>query len=110
MKKVFTLLLALTLGMTVLTGCPSTSSPSNSIVGEWVSADSEDYSYVFKADGTGSYTYLGITVELTYEIVDDNILKMEKSDDIQQEYEFTIENNVLTLYDTLGNEYPYNRK
>ncbi len=89
----------------LLFGCNS----SNSIVGKWVYNNDNTY-YTFNKDNSGSYTYLGETKSFIYEDRGNKVLIRYEGNTSTNEFDYTIENNTLTIKDSFGNDIQYKRK
>ena len=96
--------------ITLLTGCGN----SNSIVGTWEYYDgtntkSEVY-YTFNRNSTGSYTYYNDTKEFTYEDRGNKVVISYEGTTSPNEFDYSIENGVLTIKDSFGSDVKYKRK
>lgn len=81
---------------------------SNSIVGKWAYSDS--FIYTFNKDKTCSYDAMGTLMKCTYTVDGDKLSIMYEGDTEPFETTFKIEDNVLTIKDSLDNDVNYKRK
>ena len=115
MIKVFKIIpwLLVVLLVCISTGCKN-KKDINPIVGTWELYRDEviekEIYYVFNEDKTGSYTLYGNTKELTYEIRDNKISIKYSSDTKDNELEYSISGNILTIKDNFGEDVLYKRK
>ena len=110
MKKIITVLLALSLGVISFSGCTKKDppkEPDNPIVGEW-EYEGGGYVYIFRPDGTGTYNYLEYSQDFTYE-TEGNVLTLSFEDSDPRSLEFKLDGDTLTLTNNSG-DVVYNRK
>ncbi len=81
---------------------------SSALIGTWIdhTSDWED-TYIFNADGTGSYTS-GFEYPFTY-IVDANTLTVTFEEDDTEEYTVTVDGSKLVLVDKFGYEQSFEK-
>ena len=89
----------------VLVGCGST---KKGIVGKW-KHESSDYTYNFKSDGTGTYSYGSSSMEFTYEIEENQISITYKGNTIPFTTRYTIDGDKLNIIDSFGSDTIYKR-
>ena len=113
MKKILkklTVLAALSLVLVLATACGN----SKSIVGTWnyynESTTSNDIYYTFEKGNTGSYTYSGNSRAFTYEDRGNKVVITYNGDTMSSEYDYSIENGILNIKDSFGNNVTYKRK
>ena len=121
MKKTIKALLILTMLLSaifVLAGCGNNKEdskkeeaqkPANTIVGEW-KYDMGDYTYHFNEDGTGYYDVGSNKMEFTYETEESKLSILFKGNTVPFETEYSINDNVLNVKDSFGNDTLYKRK
>ena len=122
MKKIVSLLLVLLLCCFALTACGDSGSTKNGgsdktassekedaasdnpLVGTWkYDGSSLNYTYVFKADGTG--TYFG--EDFTYTVDGNKLSILREGNTAPFETEFSIEGNKLIIKDSFGDDTIY---
>ena len=89
----------------VLVGCGST---KKGIVGKW-KHESTDYTYNFKSDGTGTYSYGSSSMEFTYETTDTKISITFAGSTIPFTTKYTLDGDKLNIIDSFGNDTIYKR-
>lgn len=90
-----------------LAGCGKKKDP---IVGKWTYESMDSIYYVFKEDGTGSYTFGGATKKFTYKI-DGNKLSIKYEDTTASfDTTFEIKDDKLNVKDSFGSDTIYNKK
>ena len=74
----------------------------SALIGSWAYEEDENFIYTFNANGTGSYTVYGETVDFTYT---DNGSSVEiVFDDAPGTFDYTIDGNTLVLVDSTGTD------
>ena len=77
----------------------------SALIGSWAYEEDENFIYTFNANGTGSYTVYGETVDFTYT---DNGSTVEiVFDDAPGTFDYTIDGNTLVLVDSTETEVKY---
>lgn len=105
LKKLVVLVVAV-VGVFLIAGCGSKKDP---IVGKWAySGDS--FIFTFNEDKTGSYDISGEIKKFTYEIKDGKLSILYDGDTDPFVTDYKIENNVLTIKDSLDNDVKYTKK
>ena len=102
MKKGFVICLLLVVVMVV--GC----SKKDPIVGKWAYGSSESFMFTFNSDGTCHYT--ANNKDCTYKVDGDKLSITYDGDTSSFDTTFKIEDNKLTIIDSLGSEVVYNKK
>lgn len=104
--KSFILLLVITL----LVGCNN----SNSIIGTWVyvqnDTTNENIYYLFNKNNTGEYNYSGEIKKFEYEDRGTKIIINYENSSTSNEFDYSIENNILNINDSFGKSVTYKRK
>ena len=90
----------------ILVGCGKESG----LVGTWQYKDSDSFVYTFKADGTGTYTVGDTVMNFTYETDGNNISIKYEGFDSSFDTEYSIDDDVLNIKDSLGDDTLYVRK
>ena len=87
-------------------GNNTTATSNNEIVGKWYrfidNTKDESIYYIFKADGTGSYTVNGIPLDLKYEIKGNSLFINTSGVNNAKENSYSISNNILSIDDGVG--------
>lgn len=83
---------------------------SNSIVGTWVYENNNDTYYTFNKDNTGSYTYSNNTQKFTYEDRGTKVVITFDGNTESSEFDYSIDNDILTIKDSTGSNIIYKRK
>ena len=96
--------------ITLLAGCGN----SNSIVGTWEYYDNgstrSDMYYTFNKNNTGSYTYYTDIKQFTYEDRGNKVVISYEGATSPNEFDYSIENGILTIKDSFGSDVKYKRK
>ena len=109
MKKniIYVSILCLILGL--LVGCGK-----KGLEGTWnyYSSGQErtDIYYTFKSDKTGSYTFYGEERKFTYEDDHKKVTINYENATVPNEFEYKIEDDILTIKDSFGSDVTYKRK
>lgn len=104
--KVFSIAL---IACIALTGCGK-KSKKDPIVGKWTYESMDSVYYVFKEDGTGSYTFAGATKKFTYKIDKNKISILYDGDTASFDTTFSIDGNKLNVKDSFGSDTIYKKK
>lgn len=87
---------------------------SNSIIGKWEYYKdgniSSDIYYTFEKGGNGSYTYAGNTMNFTYEDRGTKIIINYETNNSKNEFDYSINEGILTIKDSFGSNVTYKRK
>ncbi len=83
-------------------------SKKDPIVGKWAYGSGESFMFTFNEDKTCHYT--ANNKKCTYVVDGDKLSITYEGDTIPFETTFKIEDNKLTIIDSLGNEVVYNKK
>lgn len=106
MKKIF---ITLAVAFLILTGCGK-----KGIEGVWnyysSSQERTDIYYTFKNDKTGSYTFYGEEKKFTYLDDGKKVTINYEGSTIPNEFEYTIDKDILTIKDSFGSDVTYKRK
>ena len=105
MKKRLFLSLFAVFAVVVLVGCES----KKGLVGKW-EYDGGGYVYTFNSDGTGSYSYGSASMDFTYEDKGTEVSILYTGNTMASSYQYKIEDNVLIIKDSIGNDVKYKRK
>ena len=105
MKKSLLILATLFVGILTITGCNQ--QKKDPIIGSWAH---ESWVYTFNEDKTCSYEYSGSKMECTYEIDGENLSILYKGNTAPFKTTFKIENNKLTIKDSLNKDVVYDKK
>lgn len=93
----------------IITGCGN----SNSIKGTWNyyndGSTSNDTYYIFNNDSTGSYTYAGNTKNFTYEDRGTKVIITFEGNTASNEFDYSINDGILTIQDSTGSNLNYKR-
>ena len=92
-----------------LTGCGK-KEKKDPIVGKWEYESMSSIYYVFKEDGTGSYTFGGATKKFTYKIDGNKISILYDGDTNSFDTTFEINDKDLNVKDSFGNDTIYKKK
>ena len=103
--KKIALVLVMLFSVVFITGC----NKSDSIVGKW-EYDGGGYVYTFNSDGTGSYSYGSASMDFTYEDKGTEVSILYTGNTMASSYQYKIEDNVLIIKDSIGNDVKYKRK
>ena len=108
--KKLSVIAALSLILVLATACGN----SKSIVGTWNYYDgsslSNDIYYTFEKGNSGSYTYSGNSRKFTYEDRGNKVSIQYDGDTMASEFDYSIEDGILTIKDSYGNNVTYKRK
>ena len=85
------------------------SSPADSLVGSWEYTGGS-YTYIFNADGTGSYMVGETEMKFTYSATDTVLSILYDGNTSPMELNYEINGTTLNVIDSLGNDTFYNRK
>ena len=107
MKKVLAIVLVLFVGVLFLAGCKKES--KNPLVGTW-KYEGSDYTYTFKEDGTGTYSYGKTVMEFTYTTEGEKISILYKGNTAPFETVYTIDGKSLNIKDSFGNDTIYKKQ
>ena len=121
MKKILLFIIVLFVGVIWITGCDKTEEVSeennidSNVIGTWEhDEDSINAVYIFKEDGTGSYTITvegnAVEKEVAYYTKDGKLFINFDKDPDTFELEYSIRGNSLVVIDSLGEEVIYNKK
>ena len=111
MKKIFKSFVIVLVGVLTLTACGKIESKTKDpIVGKWVYESMDSIYYVFKDDGTGTYTFGGGTKKFTYKIDGDKISILYDGDTTSFDTTFSIDGNKLNVKDSFGSDTIYKKK
>ena len=104
--KIFILLFILLL----VVGCNN----SSSIVGTWIyiqdDTPNENVYYVFNKNNTGEYNHNGEINKFKYEDRGTKIIIDYENSAVSSEFDYSLENNILTVKDSFGKKVTYKRK
>lgn len=89
----------------VLVGCGSS---KKGIVGKW-KHESTDYTYNFKSDGTGTYSYGSFSMEFTYTTEGNELSITYAGNTAPFVTTYTIDGNTLNIKDSFKNDTIYKR-
>ena len=113
MKKIIKKLTSITilsLFLLLVTACGN----SNSIVGTWNyysgGSVSNDIYYTFEKGNAGSYNYSGTSKKFIYEDRGNKVSIQYDGDAMANEFDYSIEDGILTIKDSFGNNVTYKRK
>ena len=112
MKKIFKgfLVVVAFVFALALTGCTD----KNSLEGNWYYLSGESLSdniyYSFKADKTGEYNYAGSIMKFTYEDDGTKLTIKYETATVANEFEYKIDNGILTIKDSFGSDVTYKKK
>jgi uncharacterized protein (DUF2147 family) len=115
MKKTLKLLAIITVlvaTMFALTGCKKDdkkSDKANTIVGSW-KYEGGDYTYTFKEDGTGDYSYYGAKMEFTYKTEGNKLAITYNGSTAAFETEYSIDGDTLNVKDSFGKDTLYKKQ
>ena len=117
MKKIFALLLSLTLvagSMFVLASCGDNSGNGDkkaedgkevaAIVGEWKNGV---FAYTFNEDGSGQYDSAGTIKKFTYKTDGDKVSITFEGDTVTNEFTYFVDGDKLDIEDSAGNKVTY---
>lgn len=108
--KKITVIAALSLVLVLATACGN----SKSIVGTWNyyngATVSNDIYYNFEKGNEGSYTYSGNTRKFIYEDRGNKVSIQYDGDTMASEFDYSIDDGILTIKDSFGNDVKYKRK
>lgn len=104
--KVFSIVL---IACIALTGCGK-KEKKDPIVGKWEYESMSSIYYVFKEDGTGSYTFGGATKKFTYKIDGDKLSILYDGDTDSFDTTYKIDGNKLIIKDSFNEDVTYTRK
>lgn len=117
MKKTLKITLIITMllsAILVLAGCTEkkdskTASNANPIVGSW-KYESGDYTYTFKEDGTGDYSFSSTKMEFTYKTEGNKLSITYKGNTSPFETEYSIDGDTLNVKDSFGRDTLYKKQ
>ncbi len=104
--KIFSIVL---IACIALTGCGK-KEKKDPIVGKWVYETTDSIYYIFKEDGTGSYTFAGASKKFTYTIDGDKLSILYDGDTNSFDTTFEIKDNKLNVKDSFGSDTIYKKK
>lgn len=104
-KSLLALVVAVAMLFTI-TGC-NEQPKKDPIIGSWAQGS---WVYTFNEDKTCSYEYSGSKMECTYEIDGENLSILYKGNTTPFKTTFKIENNKLTIKDSLDKDVVYEKK
>ena len=108
--KILAVVLTLTL-IASLAACGSSDSGSGSpLVGKWESIEAPGTIYEFKADGTGTLSGEGYSLDLTYTEKDDTVSFTYNGGSEVQTFNYTIKDDVLSIIDPNGTTLTYKKQ
>lgn len=107
MKKYLKVIAVVLIGVLFLAGCKKEN--KNPLIGSW-KYEGSDYTYIFKEDGSGTYSYGESVMEFTYTTEGDKISILYKGNTAPFETTFTIEGNKLNMKDSFGNDTIYKKQ
>lgn len=85
-----------------------TAEQSDPIIGSW-KYEGGDYTYTFKEDKTGTYTYGSTTMNFTYETSEGKLTLNYEGNTMPTVLEYEINGNTLNVKDSFGKDTIYNR-
>lgn len=110
MKKILSLICLLFVSVLLVSGC----SKDEGVVGTWNYLNDgktrNDIAYVFNKDNTGSYNFSNMENKFTYEVNGNTITLNYENGGGTNTFEFSIENNILTIKDSFGVDVTYKKK
>ena len=109
MKKFIKIFSIVLITCIALTGCGK-KEKKDPIVGKWEYESMSSIYYVFKDDGTGSYTFGGGTKKFTYKIDGDKLSILYDGDTSSFDTTFEIKDNKLNVKDSFGSDTIYKKK
>lgn len=113
MKKVPSMLLIAMMLVGMLAGCGSGEGENHqepvTIVGTW-EYGSLGAAYIFNADGTGAYEFAGTQMKFTYTDDGSKITLQYEGMTAPNEFNYTIEGNILHMEDSFGEIVDYTKK
>ena len=104
--KSLLVLAVLFVGVFVLSGCEK-KEEKDPIIGSWAH---DSWVYTFNEDKTCTYEYSGSKMECTYEKDGENLSILYKGSTAPFKTKFKIENNKLTIKDSLDKDVEYTKK
>lgn len=105
MKKILLGLLVI-VSVFFLVGCDK--KDSKSIVGSW--EHKSGYTYTFKDDGTGNYSYGNTKMEFTYKDSGEEVEILYKGNTVANTFKYKIEGKKLIIKDSFDNDVEYTKK
>lgn len=111
-KKLGVLIFA-TFLVVIMTGCGKS---SKGLEGTWNYYDESskqartDIYYKFNGDNTGSYTFYGDEKKFTYEDKGNKVKISYENTTVPNEFEYSIEDDMLIIKDSFGSDVKYQRK
>lgn len=111
MKKFVCIMLVFVMLASVLAACGKESKKNEPItlVGTW-EYSGMDCAYIFKADGTGAYSFYGAEQPFTYTDDGSKVVITYEDSEWPNEFNYTIEGKTLHIEDSFGEIVDYNRK
>ena len=106
MKKVLLGLLVI-VSVFFLVGCEKKESKP-SLVGSW--KHTSGYTYTFKEDGTGDYSYGSTKMEFTYKDKGEEVEILYKGNTMANTFKYRIEGKKLIIKDSFDNDVEYTKK
>lgn len=106
--KVLAIVAILFSALFALTGCEKSKS-SNPIVGTW-KYEQGDYTYTFKEDGTGDYSFSTTKMEFTYKAEDGKLSITYNGSTAPFESDYEVNGDTLNVKDSFGKDTIYKKQ